>query len=99
MKHPGSGDCSGVSRVRRSRDLRAYGQYETDAALLHRIIVDGPHNKPGIVNKMALNRLRNAGILTTDTIYGPRSRPPGGAKAEGIRLTDGACFNLCIERP
>jgi transcriptional regulator with XRE-family HTH domain len=92
---PQVGQTETVGVVSR-RDLRAYGLYETDAALLHQIIVDGPHNKPGVVNKLALNRLRNAGILTTDTIYGPRSRPPGGAKAEGIRLTDEACFNLCV---
>jgi transcriptional regulator with XRE-family HTH domain len=92
---PKAGQTATVGVVSR-RDLRAYGLYETDAALVHQIIVDGPHNKPGVVNKVSLNRLRHAGVLTTDTIYNPRSRPPGGAKAEGIRLTDEARYNLCL---
>jgi hypothetical protein len=92
---PVAGPTETVGVISR-RDVRAYGLNSADAALLHQIIAEGPHNKPGVVNKLALGRLRNAGLLTTDTIYGPRGRPPGGAKAEGIRLTDEARFNLCL---
>lgn len=94
---PAAGPVETTEAVSR-RDLRAYGLTAADAGLLHQVVSKGPQHRLGSVDTVALGRLRAAGLLTTDTIFGPRE-PRNGAprNAEGARLTDTARFNLCLD--
>lgn len=89
------GDTTTVDAVSR-RSLVAYGLFENEAAFLHHMIHHGPASNYRSMSPTVIARLRAAGLVVTDTIYGPRNSDKGSRNSEAPRLTNEARFNLYL---